>query len=35
VTRNLTIDGQATWLEGVVLMALYAMLGFGFYSLAG
>jgi Ca2+:H+ antiporter len=33
VTRNLTIDGESNWLEGVMLLALYSMLGFGFYSL--
>ncbi len=34
VARNLTVDGQGSWLEGVVLVALYLMIGFGFYSLA-
>jgi Ca2+:H+ antiporter len=33
VTRNLTIDGESNWLEGLMLLALYFMLGFGFYYL--
>ncbi len=30
-TRNLTYDGESTWLEGLMLVAVYAMFGFGFY----
>jgi Ca2+:H+ antiporter len=33
VTRNLTVDGESNWLEGLMLLALYFMLGFGFYYL--
>ena len=33
VTRSLTIDGESNWLEGLMLLALYLMLGFGFYYL--
>jgi Ca2+:H+ antiporter len=33
VTRNLTIDGESNWLEGLMLLALYFMLGVGFFYL--
>jgi len=33
VTRALTYDGASNWLEGLMLIVLYAMLGFGFYHL--
>ncbi len=33
ITRNLTVDGETNWLEGLMLMAVYLMLGFGFYHL--
>jgi Ca2+:H+ antiporter len=33
VTRNLTVDGESNWLEGLMLLALYFMLGCGFYFL--
>jgi Ca2+:H+ antiporter len=33
ITRNLTVDGETNWLEGLMLMAVYFMLGFGFYYL--
>ena len=32
-TRNLVYDGESNWLEGVLLIALYLMLGVGFYYL--
>jgi len=31
--RNITADGQSNWLEGIMLMVVYFMLGFGFYLL--
>ena len=31
VTRNITIDGESDWLEGAMLIAVYVMLGIGFY----
>lgn len=33
VTRQLLQDGRTSWLEGLMLVALYLMLGFGFYYL--
>ena len=30
VTRNLIYDGESTWLEGLILMAVYVMFGVGF-----
>lgn len=33
VTRHLIFDGQSNWLEGLMLVAVYLMLGFGFYYL--
>jgi Ca2+:H+ antiporter len=33
VSRNVTIDGESNWLEGLMLLSLYFMLGFGFYYL--
>jgi Ca2+:H+ antiporter len=33
VARNLTTDGQSNWLEGLMLLAVYIMLGFAFYVL--
>jgi Ca2+:H+ antiporter len=33
LTRHLTGDGQSNWLEGMMLMAVYLMIGFGFYHL--
>jgi Ca2+:H+ antiporter len=33
VARNMTTDGQSNWLEGIMLLAVYVMLGFGFYFL--
>jgi Ca2+:H+ antiporter len=35
ITRNLTIDGESNWLEGLMLLAVYLMLGFGFFFLPG
>jgi Ca2+:H+ antiporter len=29
--RNMTIDGESDWLEGVMLVAVFLMLGIGFY----
>ena len=31
MTRNMTIDGEADWLEGAMLVAMFLMLGIGFY----
>jgi Ca2+:H+ antiporter len=31
ITRNVTIDGESDWLEGAMLVAVFAMLGIGFY----
>ena len=31
VTRNLIVDGQSSWLEGLTLMVVYLMLAVGFY----
>ena len=31
VTRNMTIDGECDWLEGAMLVAMFLMLGIGFY----
>jgi Ca2+:H+ antiporter len=31
LTRNLTYDGESTWLEGLLLIALYVMFGIGFF----
>ena len=31
VTRNLIVDGQSSWLEGLKLMVVYLMLAVGFY----
>ena len=31
VSRNLIVDGQSNWLEGLTLMVVYFMLGVGFY----
>ena len=31
VTRNLIYDGESTWLEGLILMAVYVMFGVGFF----
>ena len=33
VTRQLIQDGQSNWLEGLMLVAVYLMLGVGFYNL--
>ncbi len=33
VVRNITADGQSNWLEGMMLLAVYLMLAFGFYFL--
>jgi Ca2+:H+ antiporter len=33
ITRNLIYDGGSNWLEGLVLIALYFMLGIGFFYL--
>jgi Ca2+:H+ antiporter len=30
-TRNMTIDGKSDWLEGAMLIAVFVMLGVGFY----
>lgn len=31
LTRNLTYDGESSWLEGLLLVAVYLMFGCGFY----
>ncbi len=33
VARSLLYDGSSSWIEGLMLLALYAMLGIGFYYL--
>lgn len=33
VIRNLTADGRSTWIEGLMLLAVYIMLAIGFYYL--
>ncbi len=33
VGRNITVDGESNWLEGVMLIAVYTILGIGFYYL--
>ena len=33
ITRMLIYDGESTWLEGLMLVAIYLMLGFGFFHL--
>lgn len=33
IARSLIADNTSTWLEGVMLVGVYAMLGFGFYYL--
>jgi Ca2+:H+ antiporter len=33
VVRALTFDGASNWLEGLMLVVLYVMLGFGFYHM--
>jgi Ca2+:H+ antiporter len=32
VAQSITMDGESNWLEGVMLLAVYAMLGVGFYN---
>ena len=31
IMRNMTIDGESNWLEGAMLIAVFSMLGIGFY----
>ena len=31
IARNMTIDGESDWLEGAMLIAVFLMLGIGFY----
>ncbi|BBL74282.1 calcium/proton exchanger [Methylomagnum ishizawai] len=33
VIRNIVTDGRSTWMEGLMLLAVYIMLGIGFYYL--
>jgi Ca2+:H+ antiporter len=33
MTRNIIYDGESTWLEGLLQVAVYLMLGFGFFYL--
>ncbi len=33
IGRTITVDGESSWLEGVMLVAVYAMLGVGFFYL--
>jgi Ca2+:H+ antiporter len=33
ITRTLIYDGESTWLEGLMLLAIYVMLGIGFFHL--
>ena len=34
ITRTLIYDGESTWLEGLMLIAIYLMLGIGFFHSA-
>lgn len=34
VTRSFTYDGESNWFEGVMMLAVYLILGLGFYHLA-
>jgi Ca2+:H+ antiporter len=34
ITRTLIYDGESTWLEGLMLIAIYLMLGIGFFHLS-
>ena len=34
ITRTLIYDGESTWLEGLMLIAIYCMLGIGFFHLS-
>jgi hypothetical protein len=31
LTRNLIYDGESSWLEGLILIAVYVMFGIGFF----
>jgi Ca2+:H+ antiporter len=33
IARLLIYDGESTWLEGLMLLAIYLMLGFAFFHL--
>ena len=33
VVGKITVDGESNWLEGLMLLAVYLMLAFGFYFL--
>ena len=35
VAQTMTSDGESHWIEGVMMIAVYAMLGVGFYFLPG
>jgi Ca2+:H+ antiporter len=35
IARDLLADNRSTWLEGVLLIAVYAMIGLGFYHMPG
>jgi Ca2+:H+ antiporter len=35
LTRNLTYDGESSWLEGFMLIAVYVMFGIGFFNHPG
>lgn len=35
LTRSLTYDGESTWLEGMLLIAVYVLLGIGFFHHPG
>jgi Ca2+:H+ antiporter len=34
ITRTVIYDGESTWLEGLMLVAIYCMLGIGFFHLS-
>ena len=34
VTRSFTYDGESNWFEGVMMLAVYLILGLGFYHLS-
>ena len=35
ILNLITIDGESNWMEGVLLLAVYAILGLAFYTMPG
>ena len=33
IAQTMTVDGESNWIEGLMLVAVYAILGVGFYHL--